>query len=155
MAGLTPTSATGRKVQEVSAVKRSRRLGWVIAASLAGVALLIVLVVAVVTLVSRDTRQDIDLADLTHSGTEVVALEGMREDTTRLCADKSGCVQAYSADHAEIFKFSTRADAHSFAESTPGAYQSNWIVVSLTDNSLTSSERREVQNYLDSLATSD
>ncbi|MGO2518733.1 hypothetical protein [Microbacterium sp.] len=125
-----------------------------IAASLAGVALLIFIVVAVVTLVSRDTRQDINLADLTHSGTEIVALEGMREDTTRLCADKSGCVQAYSADHAEILKFSTRADAHGFAESAPDAYQSNWIVVSFTDDSLTSSERREVQNYLDSLATS-
>ncbi|WP_448710288.1 hypothetical protein [Microbacterium profundi] len=126
-----------------------------ITASLAGAVLLIFLVVAVVTLVSRDTRQDIDLADLTHSGTEVVALEGMREDTGKLCADKSGCVQAYSADHAEIFKFSSREDAHEFAESAPGAYQSNWIVISFTDDSLNGSERREVQHYVDSLATSD
>lgn len=155
MVGLTPISATGRKMPEVSALRRSRRVGWVVAASLAGVALLIFSVVVVVTLVSRDTRQDISLADLTDSGTEVAALQGMIEETNRLCAEKSGCVQAYSADHAEIFKFSSRADAHAFAESVHDAYESNWIVISFTDDSLTGNERREVQHYLDSLATSD
>ncbi|MGO1506921.1 hypothetical protein [Microbacterium esteraromaticum] len=139
----------------MSAAKRSRRLGWAIAASLAGTALLIFLIVAVVTLVSRDTRQDINLADLARSGTEVVAIEGMREDTSQLCVGKSGCVQAYSADHAEIFKFSSREDAYEFAERSPSAYQSNWIVISFADESLTGSERQAVQHYLDSLATSD
>lgn len=150
--------AAGRpelKVHVVSERKRSRRLGWIIGGSVLGLALVVGTIFAVVTLLTRDTRQDINLADLARGETEIVALQGARDATAELCAENPGCEQGYQTDHVELFKFSSREDAEDFTDGSSEAYQSNWIVINYAGSDLSRNEREEVQEYIDSLATSE
>lgn len=139
----------------VSDRKRSRRIGWIVGGSVLGLTLVVVTILAVVTLLTRDTRQDINLADFARGETEIVALEGARDATAELCAENPGCEQGYRTDHVELFKFSSREDAKDFTDRSSEAYQSNWIVIDYADSDLSRSEREEVQEYIDSLATSE
>jgi len=126
--------------------------------STAVVLVLVGTVWAVAAFVTRDTRQDIDLAEFTNEhrdGYIFEALEGVHDETHRLCADIDGCIQGYSGDRADFRKFATREAASDFAATTPETYLSNWIVIEYTDASLDDADRSRAEAYVDSLAVSD
>lgn len=130
---------------------RPRRLALTVGA----VAVSVVVVVLACFALTRDVRQDINLADFAHARSEVRALDGYEEATDELCAHIAGCIQGFRATHAAFRKFDSTEDAATFARSTPGAYLSNWIVIQYTDGVLTTGQREQVQEMFDSTGTSD
>lgn len=133
----------------------TRRVALIVIGVILAVTVAAGLAVTLIMLVTRDTRQDINLAEFAHTGVDVPALHGYRNATDELCSDVDGCVQGYSADHAAYRKFATTDAAEAFASSSPNTYRSNWIVIEYTDNQLPEIYREDVQSYIDSIATSD
>jgi hypothetical protein len=132
---------------------RRRVLAWS-GGIAAAMVIVVVWCVVIVSLVTRDTRQDIDLADLSHGAPGTSAMDGWADHTAALCKGVTGCVQGFTSDHTAFRKFDTREDAHAFAKTKTNTYQSNWIVIQYTDPHLTATDRRDVQDYINGLATS-
>ncbi|MBN9154635.1 MAG: hypothetical protein J0J05_11690 [Microbacterium sp.] len=127
---------------------------WKIAIPVAAsVAVVIAFGVAAGIALTRDHRQDIDLGEIANRN--IVAFDGMHRNTHALCDGIAGCIQGYSADHAEFLRFASTTDAARFAKENRGAYQSHWIVIRYPDDVLTSDQREEIQWWMDHLATSD
>lgn len=108
-----------------------------------------------VALVTRDTRQDIDLAEFAHAGTALPALDGYERDTDNLCRGVPGCVQGFRATHATYRKFASVEDAADYASSSPDSHLSNWIVIEYTDGPLTEVDRKQIEEMVDSAAISE
>ncbi|KTS87771.1 hypothetical protein NS183_10230 [Microbacterium testaceum] len=132
----------------------TRRVALIISGVISVVAISAALAVTIFMLVTRDTRQDIDLSSLAHASADDPALHGYASATDELCHDVDGCIEGYRADHATYRKFATRDDAMAFASTSPDTYQSNWIVIEYTDDHLTTADRDSVQKYIDTLNTS-
>lgn len=125
------------------------------AVALAAIATILTVGLVIISLSSRDTRQDIDLADFSHLRDDVSAFEGFREATVAACLDVAGCTQGYVAQHAVFRKFATQDAAATFAAGSTARYRSHWVVVEFTDEALSTAARREAEDIVDSVATSD
>lgn len=136
-------------------LRNGKRIALIISAVIAVVVVGVALVVALLLLVTRDTRQDIDLADFTHASDEVPALSGYARDTEELCDNVPGCIQGFRAEHAAYRKFASKEEAAAYASSTADSYLSRWIVIQYTDSSLSDTDRLVIQELIDSTATSE
>lgn len=132
-----------------------RRVALIATAIIVAVAIAATIVAISVVLLTRDTRQDINLADFGGACSDVRALNGYTQATEDLCREVEGCVQGFRASHAAYRKFASTEDAAAFAASAPDTYRSNWIVIEYTDDELTPADRHEVQEYFDTIATSE
>lgn len=138
------------------AVRMNRKRAAIgFAVTLTGIAIIVAFVLAIAALSSRDTRQDIDLADFSHLRDDVPAFEGFKEATAAACLNLAGCTQGYVAQHAVFRKFATQDAAATFAAGSTARYRSNWVVVEFTDEALGPAARKEVEEILNSVATSD
>lgn len=133
----------------------TRRVALIASGIIAALAISATLAVALFVIVTRDTRQDINLADYAYARFDDPALYGYADATDDLCHNVDGCIQGYRADHATYRKFTTPDAAAAFASSSPDTYQSNWIVIEYTDDYLTRADRDSIQNRIDTTATSD
>ncbi len=133
----------------------TRRVALIACGVIAAVAISAMLVVGLFMIVTRDTRQDINLADLNSGSYDDPALRGYANATDELCRTVDGCIQGYRADDATYRKFTTRDAAAVFASSSPDTYQSNWIVIEYTNDNLAKADRDSIQKYIDTLNTSD
>jgi hypothetical protein len=131
-----------------------RRVALIATAILLAVGIGATIVAITVVLLTRDTRQDINLVDFGGARADVRALNGYTQATEDLCRAVEGCVQGFGASHAAYRKFASTEDAAAFAASAPDTYRSNWIVIQYTDDELTPADRNEIQEYFDTIATS-
>lgn len=113
---------------------------------------------ALALLTSCSTGKYVDLDDifLRYPGEEWSLAANPVEITDEVCDDAFPCLQAYKTDQAQYFKFKTRdAAAQAVTEFGDDGYQSNFIAIHFTDTSLTSNERGQITEWLDSMHSSD
>lgn len=130
-----------------------QKLGVWLVVSVSAIVIIAMMAHFVLTVLTRDTRQDISLHEL--ASDEIPGLAGMRQDTPGVCGEVPGCVQGAYSVEANFLRFDSRENASAFAEGSLDSYQSDWIVIEYRDTSLSQDEREFLESYLDSLATSD
>ncbi|MBD8206804.1 hypothetical protein IFU08_06535 [Microbacterium sp. CFBP 8790] len=127
----------------------------IVSGAIAAAAISAMLAIALFVILTRDTRQDIDLGSFDYASVDDPALHGYTDATEELCRDVDGCIQGYRADHARYRKFTTTDAGAAFATSAADTYRSNWIVIEYTDDHLTEADRDSIEGYIDTLNTSD
>ncbi|WP_207301766.1 hypothetical protein [Microbacterium sp. CFBP 8794] len=143
------------EVQLVVTRTMTRRVVLIVSGAIAAAAISAMLAIALFVILTRDTRQDIDLGSFDYASVDDPALHGYTEATEELCRDVDGCIQGYRADHAKYRKFTTTDAGAAFATSAADTYRSNWIVIEYTDDHLTEADRDSIERYIDTLNTSD
>lgn len=136
---------------------RTTRLIVIVASSLL---VLLVVVGGAVWSVTRDSRPDLTLHDVSttasqNDGFANEALAGMTDETRALCAGVADCIEGYEAQKANLLRFASADAATAYAVEQADAYQSDWIVIVYKDASLSARGRSEVQTFIDTLWTSD
>ena len=93
----------------------------------------------------RDGRQDLTLE--TFKGFDGEVFDGLVESD---CSAEDGCIEALANEQVEFYRFDDKGAAEQFATATPGALQSDWIVMVMSDDSLTQRERDAAFELVDS-----
>lgn len=132
-----------------------RALAFIVLGAVVLLALVIGLLVLTIT---RDSREGLTLAEVVApvgtDGYASEALSDVSEDTADLCEGVPGCLEAYSGDAVNLYRFDSKQQAAEFSSAHKDSHQSDWIVV-VYHGSLSLTGRSNVETYIDTLWTSE
>ena len=130
-----------------------RIVGTRLAVAIGTIAVMAVLAFFAVSLLTRDTRQDIGVDEIANS--QVPGFTNVQQDTPGVCGEITGCIQGARSTEAYFLRFDTRENAAAFAAQASDRYQSNWIVIEYRGSSMSQDDRDFLQDYINSLGNSD
>jgi len=116
----------------------------------AGVAVLLAGLVAVITLVARDPRQDLEIAYFADSAEPPDAFDGFAKRTEAACGGRDECIEGYMSEQLTVTRYTTTDAAEDAATNSRfDTYRSDWIVVEYTDASIDPTTRLYLEQDLD------
>lgn len=114
------------------------------------VAILIAGLVAVITLVARNPRQDLEIAYFADSAEPPDAFDGIVRNTEAACAGREACIEGYVSSQLTVTRYTTTDAAQDAATNSPfDTYRSDWIVVEYTEHEIDPTGRLHLEQLLD------
>jgi len=120
------------------------------------VAILIAGLFAVITLVARNPRQDLEIAYFADSAQPPDAFNGIVRDTEAACAGREACIEGYVSAQLTVTRYKTTDAAQDAATDSPfDTYRSDWILVEYMNHGIGATGRLYLEQLLDGTWQSD